>query len=142
MLKRVKTSLSNTQKRNVKDAVLYIYCKMFCEILPKIKALPLAFVVSQNDWIVGKLIILEDYKMKQHYLDVMKEQVSAIPHYFFLLLFDLNTAKRSDCHNVARILSKYSVHFRPICIDKIIWHKCLNSTCETTSVNSYSTIAF
>ena len=69
MLKRVKRSLSNTQKQDVKDAVFYIYCKMFCEILPKIKALPLAFVVSQNDWIVGKLIILEDYKMKQHYLD-------------------------------------------------------------------------
>lgn len=37
MLKRVKRSLSNTQKQDVKDAVFYIYCKMFFEILPKIK---------------------------------------------------------------------------------------------------------
>lgn len=40
MLKRVKSSLSNTQKQDVKDVVLYIYCKMFFEILPKIKAPP------------------------------------------------------------------------------------------------------
>lgn len=41
MLKRVKTSLSNTQKRNVKDAVFYIFGKIFLNVFsPKTKALP------------------------------------------------------------------------------------------------------
>ncbi len=40
MLKRAKTSLSKTQKRGVEGSVPYIYCKMFCEILPKTKTLP------------------------------------------------------------------------------------------------------
>lgn len=40
MLKRVKTNLSKTQKRDVEGDVPYIYCKMFCEILPKTKTLP------------------------------------------------------------------------------------------------------
>lgn len=29
----------------------------------------MAFVISQNDWIVEKPIILEDYEMKRHYID-------------------------------------------------------------------------
>lgn len=37
MLKRVKTSLSKTQKRDVEGAVSYIYYKMFCEICRKQK---------------------------------------------------------------------------------------------------------
>lgn len=40
MLKRVKTNLSKTQKWDVEGDVPYIYCKMFCEILPKTKTLP------------------------------------------------------------------------------------------------------
>ena len=41
MLKRVKTSLSKKQKRNVKDAVLYIFGKIFLNVfIPKTKALP------------------------------------------------------------------------------------------------------
>lgn len=37
MLKRVKMSLSKTQKRDVEGSVSYIYCKMFCEICRKQK---------------------------------------------------------------------------------------------------------
>ena len=41
MLKRVKTSISNTQKQDVKDAVFYIFGKIFLNVfIPKTKALP------------------------------------------------------------------------------------------------------
>lgn len=42
MLKRVKTSLSNTQKQDVKDAVFYIFGKIFLNIFSskKTKTLP------------------------------------------------------------------------------------------------------
>lgn len=61
MLKRVKTSLSKTQKRDVEGAVSYIYCKMFCEILPKTKTLPK----------MGRLCFKEiDYRNDNYYTNL------------------------------------------------------------------------
>lgn len=58
MLKRVKTSLSKTQNQDVEGAVHYIYCKMFCEILPKTKTLPKGEGFVIRKFIIGRITII------------------------------------------------------------------------------------
>lgn len=61
MLKRVKTSPSKTQKRDVEGAVHYIYCKMFCENLPKTKTLPKGEGFVIRKLIIGRITIIQIY---------------------------------------------------------------------------------